>query len=305
MNTLTKNIGIGAITLAIFAVFMIGSTATAYATDGGESYDYFVPDMSSGGGSSYDYYVPSTPSYGGGTSYDYYVPDTYSSGYGSSYFGGYGGSSFGGFGGSGGFFTPSVGGGGNFNAPTSNLVTNNGNTYTYAPQNTNVCTGGNVCNDNSIYDGRIVITGNNTTASQPVQPIYQQPVIYQQPIYTQPVPTYIPPAPTYRAPYVSLSAVPYTGLDLGTMGTIAYWAFLAIWCLAAAYLIAVKKVQNKIVAGLNGFLFPTAAGHAHSKHTARVYNAHVAHAPKAPAKAVVATETGIDSFIQSQINRSR
>lgn len=36
---------------------------------------------------------------------------------------------------------------------------------------------------------------------------------------------------------VYLSQIPYTGLDLGPVGTILYWAMLVIWSLAAAYLI--------------------------------------------------------------------
>ncbi|MES2202744.1 MAG: hypothetical protein V4474_00205 [Patescibacteria group bacterium] len=302
MNTFTKNISTGAIALAVFAVFAFAIAPLARAADlpGGD----YGGSYADGGYYDSGYSSGYSPDYSSGFGGSYADAGYYDSGYASSFGGGFGGSSFGGFGGGGGFFTPTVGGGGNFNAPTSNLVTNNGNTYTYAPQNTNVCTGGNVCNDNSIYDGRIVISGNNTIASQPATPVYNTPVytpVYQQPIYNQPVAPYYPPQP--RAPYVSLSAVPYTGLDLGTMGTIAYWSFLVLWCLLAAYLIAVKKVQNKIVAGLNSFLFPTAAGHAHSKHTARVYNmpakAHVVRAEVAP------TKNGIDPFISSQINRSR
>ncbi len=50
--------------------------------------------------------------------------------------------------------------------------------------------------------------------------------------------TYVPP-PVYQnpVPYVTLSAVPYTGLDLGPVGTALYWGFLVLWCLGAAYLI--------------------------------------------------------------------
>src|SRR6185369_3712323 len=58
-----------------------------------------------------------------------------------------------------------------------------------------------------------------------------------------------------QTPYIALSAVPYTGLDLGFWGTIAYWGFLVLWCLVAAYLVVVKKVQNRILRSLNSFLF--------------------------------------------------
>ncbi|HVW82614.1 MAG TPA: hypothetical protein VHC68_01585, partial [Candidatus Paceibacterota bacterium] len=37
--------------------------------------------------------------------------------------------------------------------------------------------------------------------------------------------------------YLYLSQIPYTGLDLGPVGTVLYWFALGIWCLAAAYLI--------------------------------------------------------------------
>ncbi len=37
------------------------------------------------------------------------------------------------------------------------------------------------------------------------------------------------------APYVSLSAIPYTGVDLGVFGSLAYWAALMLFAAAAAY----------------------------------------------------------------------
>jgi hypothetical protein len=46
--------------------------------------------------------------------------------------------------------------------------------------------------------------------------------------------------PIIQAPaaaYVYLSQIPYTGLDLGPVGTIVYWTLIALWCLAAAYII--------------------------------------------------------------------
>jgi hypothetical protein len=44
------------------------------------------------------------------------------------------------------------------------------------------------------------------------------------------------------AAYVSLSQIPYTGLDLGPVGTIVYWIALIVFCLAAAYLMLFKVV---------------------------------------------------------------
>lgn len=103
-------------------------------------------------------------------------------------------------------------------------------------------------------------------------------------------------ATNYQQPYISLSSVPYTGLELGPVGTALYWGFLVLWCLLAAYLIAVKKVQNKIVAGLNSFLFPAAAPASHAHAPAKHIDTTVSHAKHGDE---------IDSFIQSQINRSR
>ena len=47
-----------------------------------------------------------------------------------------------------------------------------------------------------------------------------------------------------RAPSVTLSQVPYTGLDLGPVGTILYWLGLVLLCALLAYLIAVRQIQN-------------------------------------------------------------
>jgi len=111
--------------------------------------------------------------------------------------------------------------------------------------------------------------------------------------------TYVPPVTptTPTTPYVTLAAVPYTGLELGPVGTVVYWGFLALWCVLAAYLIAVKRVQNHVYASLKGFLFGTndTAVVAHSNHTA-----HVSYATP-----VVRSEDVVDSFIVQQINRSR
>jgi len=193
----------------------------------------------------------------------------------------------------------------------------NGNTYTYAPSNTETCNAVNSCNDNSYRDNSIYSPTNIVTdshnivtssfdshnvynpypvsypttqvvyASAPVQPTYTQPAY--QPTYQ---PTYQQPRVAYNNPGISLAAVPYTGLDLGPWGTAVYWGFLVLWCLIAAYLIAVKKVQNKFATWLFGST-PVAAK------TVQV-------APKA---AVMETKTapqfaGIDPFIASQISRA-
>ncbi|MCC7500473.1 hypothetical protein IT396_01570 [Candidatus Nomurabacteria bacterium] len=97
------------------------------------------------------------------------------------------------------------------------------------------------------------------------------------------------------APYVSLSAVPYTGLEMGPTAAALYWGFLVLWCAVAAYLIAVKKVQNKLVNGLNTFLFPATA---HTSSHAQV--------SVSETKEVAKTNTdGIDPFIASQLGKYR
>lgn len=111
--------------------------------------------------------------------------------------------------------------------------------------------------------------------------------------YQNVTPIYPAPAPQ---PYVTLSSVPYTGLDLGPVGTTLYWGFLVLWCLFAAYLIAVKRVHSKLAGWIVGS--STSAHVAHDSHAAPAAHAS-AHAAPAPQFA------GIDPFIASQINRAR
>jgi len=108
--------------------------------------------------------------------------------------------------------------------------------------------------------------------------------------------TYVPPVYP-NTPYVTLAAVPYTGLELGPVGTVLYWAFLAFWCALAAYLIVVKKVQNSVYNSLKTVLFGSndTVVAAHSAHAA-----HVSYTTPA-----VHSDDVVDSFIVQQINRSR
>ena len=55
---------------------------------------------------------------------------------------------------------------------------------------------------------------------------------------TYSAPVYVPPVTT---PYVSLSQIPYTGFDLGTVGNSIYWASLIAFALAAGYLMIYFK----------------------------------------------------------------
>ena len=77
-----------------------------------------------------------------------------------------------------------------------------------------------------------------------------------------------------------------------------YWTFLVLWCLGAAYLVVVKRVQNRLVGFLNGFLFGGASA------AAAAPAARAAHAPQAAAASAPLVEEGIDPFIMSQIKRS-
>lgn len=123
----------------------------------------------------------------------------------------------------------------------------------FAP--TNTCTAPNTCNstytDNSVFNAPTTITNppaqtiiNNAAPVSPVvvpqytvqayvpptynYPTYQQP--YVQP-YVSPVNPIVP-----SNPYVALTQIPYTGLDLGLFGNAAYWLGLAAFAVGAGYL---------------------------------------------------------------------
>ena len=299
MNTITKT------SIHIFALIVVLAVLTLFVA---------VPkvhaaDMSldSGGtGYYFDSYTDSYPASYSDTSSTGYYFDSYTDSYPASY-----DSGFSGFSGSG--FSPASGftGGWGFGGSGGGFGgSSSANSSVYAPTNTNTCTAFNSCNttydDHSIFNAPTNIVTNyppaqNVVYSQPSYPVYTQPA----PVYTPPV--YVPaqrPIAYNNAPYVTLAAVPYTGLELGFWGTIAYWGFLVLWCLIAAYLIVVKKIQNKIAAWFtgnatqnsasqkssdlpfSGALRATPAGQTFVKHNS------------AP------LFTGIDSFVLSQINRA-
>ncbi len=217
--------------------------------------------------------------------------------------------------------------------PSCTIIINNYNNHYFAP-NQGVTISWNSYNANSGWInnnvGAVTLNGSRTVypsqtttytatfAGQNGQTVHCSVTVY--------INSYVPPTPT--TPYITLSSVPYTGLELGPMGTILYWSFLVLWALFAAYLVAVKRVQNRIYASFKSFLFgddeeaPVVA--AHQEVTSRglfstadlevIANtlraviegpqnthgaAHAAHAPAAP-KADV-----IDEFVLSQINRTR
>jgi len=236
-----------------------------------DTYSNYYPDT-------YSNYYPDTYSNYYPDSYDYSSP--YSSGYGSSMPFSSGFSQGGGFGG--------------FQLPYQQSMPPH-----FSNSNTNISTCGaiNSCNsyvdDHSIFSAPTTVTiANNNLGT----PSYQQPVAQQvyQPYYPQ-----VPSQP--RAPYVTLSAVPYTGLELGPVGTMLYWSFLVLWCLAAAYLIVVKRVQVKLMSWLNGMLFSSTAVAATATHTVSRNTASVAKAKAAPR--AEENSDAIDSFILSQVSR--
>ena len=263
MNMNTLRSASSALFVAVFAVavFSVAPFAHAQYDDGG--------DYSGGccGGSDLtgiDYSYPQ--SYGSDlTGIDYSYPQssdyTTSSGYaGTSYMTGSYGFSSGGYG----YSVPFGGysGGSSVYAPSNTW--DNGNTNIYAPTQTNTCTAGNSCNTNIVTNTTNPAPVVYNTPSTPVYYTNPQPVYYPAPNYNTcntcgclgypvcPQPVVYNSNPT---PYITLSQVPYTGLDLGFWGTIAYWSFFVLWCLAAAYLIVVKKVQNRIYRAMKNFLF--------------------------------------------------
>ena len=250
----------------------------SYTPDSGYSY---TPD------SGYSYTADSGYSYTPDAGYSYipdagytytpdagytFTPDTYS--YGSGYSGG-----FGGYGGGGGY---------------TNVNTNSNYTYSY-----NNCVGTNNCNtaNTVITNPSPTVTYTSPTYSYPSYPSYS----YSQPYsYTPPV---IITSSGTTNPYVSLSSIPYTGLELGFWGTLAYWGFVILWCLFAAYLVVVKRVQNKFMA----FLF----GKSEPAHNPSIGSVEPGQASASAYATVSSVQTStkhdaIDSFIMGQIqNRAR
>ena len=103
-------------------------------------------------------------------------------------------------------------------------------------------------------------------------------------------PIQVPP----QVPYVTLSQVPYTGLDLGTWGTFVYWTSLALWCLFMAYLIVVKRVHYKIADMFSWALFSTGNGDGEETEGTET--------PATPVEPVAdPEETDSDAFVRAQI----
>ncbi|MDE1924589.1 MAG: hypothetical protein KGH79_00185 [Patescibacteria group bacterium] len=327
MNTLSKimsrNLGIASMAAILMILPLAFAAAPAHADDFGNygSMDYYPTTTDYG---SMDYYPTS---YG---SMDYYPAnygsmDYYPSSYSSDYLG------------SSGYMTSSYLGGGYLMGGGylgSSYLPSNTNVNTNVIDNGNSCTAINSCNTTVSSPTTV------TTVTNPAP----QPVIYNNPpvVYNNPTPVCntcgcigypVCPQPiAYNStPYVSLSAVPYTGLDLGFWGTIAYWGFLILWCLAAAYLIVVKRVQNRIFRAMKNFLFGNASANLASRSPSVADSVGVRVQQGSPSQAALdinalaqqiaailnpsavqvsapiqsTQEDVIDDFILSQINRPR
>lgn len=278
-NTQIRNSVLALAAVLFVAIsFAIAPKAQASGPSGYEVYDFGPADIG-GGYEVYDFGAP----VGGYEVYDFGAPEMGGWSYPVSTFGSYGGwsypvSSFGGTGGT--------------------YVSQN-QAQSQSQTSTNV--------NNNVNNVNVNVPASQPTVVYQTQPVYQP--VYQAPQYDYcqnfpgiqtilPAGYYVQNGNCYQnyvqpvyptQPYVTLSAVPYTGLELGTTGTIIYWGFLVAWCLLAAYLIAVKKVHNKIAAWFMG------------SEQVETKVAYVA--PAAAATTASAEFSGIDPFIASQIRR--
>lgn len=219
-----------------------------------------------------------TPAYSSTGSYDYGTYSGYSYGGGSSY--------------SGGTYYPSTTYGSRTYYPTTYYPT----TYTPTTHTTPTPSTNNYCVNNSC---NTTISNNPGAQTQVVYTSgYVQPYVSSY-VTTQPyvaVGQYVP----NGNPYVTLSAVPYTGLDLGPYGTVIYWSLLILFSLFAAYLLIVVRVQNKLFRWLNTFLFGSGEVAA-----VVVANTPVEQAPAVQYKPVVSAPADYtDTFVLSQIRRA-
>ncbi len=139
-------------------------------------------------------------------------------------------------------------------------------------------------------NGQIVTCSAAVTVSAVQTPVHQ--VAYNQ--------------PRPHAPYITLSQVPYTGLDLGPVGTILYWSFLVFWCLFMAYVLVIKRVHYRLARSLKGFLYGTDEEE-EEEDTIETIPAHapMGHHPLPTASTFASAPQGdeIDEFILSQVHR--
>ncbi len=110
--------------------------------------------------------------------------------------------------------------------------------------------------------------------------------------------------------FVYLSEVPYTGLELGPIGTAVYWIMLIGWSAAAAYLVLFTGVPfmlrraKSFGSGVRDALNSEPEVHGHGSHA--VHSTHDAHAPVAhdpyhtPAPAGYSPAVGFRSFAPAE-----
>lgn len=320
MNSLTNTLKNG--TIALVAVFFIAAPFAAHAADFDDSgwyTDSYSDSYPVDTGYYTDSYTDSYPSYYDDTSWmtdsytDSYpayddtswITDSYTDSYPMDYGSGYGLS------GSAGYPTSYLSGSGYLSSsyltgpsyiashPSAPSISN-----TNVNTNTNTCTN-NSCNTN--VSAPTTINAPTTVVTNPPAVINNYPSYPAYPAYPVNPPCntcgcygYAPcyhPIAYNQTPYISLSQVPYTGLELGFWGTILYWGFLVLWCLIAAYLIVVKKVQNRVLRSLNSFLFGDSVSHTVAQKPVAL--------PQSYSAPVVPQVDAIDPFIVSQINRTR
>ncbi|HYF12963.1 MAG TPA: hypothetical protein VD928_01530, partial [Candidatus Paceibacterota bacterium] len=179
-------------------------------------------------------------------------------------------------------------------APVCNIYINNYNQYTYGQPVVINWTSSNAVTgwiNNGI--GHVSLTGSRTVYPQNGNTTYTATFANE---HGQSVTCSVIVNMAPQVPYVTLSQTPYTGLELGPMGTAAYWAFLVLWCLYAAYLIAVKRVHMSIYRWYSKVLFGDTVVMAPVARQTFATNI------STPAR--VQTNDSIDPFIQSQINRN-
>jgi len=92
--------------------------------------------------------------------------------------------------------------------------------------------------------------------------------------------------PTQSQSYVYLSQIPYTGLDLGPVGTVVYWLMLVLWSLGLSYLFLFKLIPfvkgGAVAFGQNVHVAlntDTHGGHGPSAHTPYAGNVEDIHIP--------------------------
>jgi hypothetical protein len=109
------------------------------------------------------------------------------------------------------------------------------------------------------------------------------------PVVSAPVPM-----PVDTAPYVTLSQVPYTGLDLGPVGTALYWGTMVLAAALGGYLIVIKRVQNGLATSIGTMLFSDAD-------TGEESEPEGTPEPETAPEPQAEPEDAIDAFVRAQV----